>query len=456
MELARKFQSSTFYDHVGKFFRSDWYLLLLATLTIFPFTLGKYFVGLWIVGIVTCIAMILSEDILPSFAGFLFAAMTVFEMHGASQEEILSGAWLAIPVAISFVFHMIFYRKKSYKPGKAFRCQIAVAIAIKLAGVGITTAEQYFALPTLYFCCFLGFGMLGMFVVLDMYTPQKPEYIANYFAKTMMFIGFTVILMWLGAIIQEIPHMDDGFEIPIRQWKNNVGNLMLIAVPATLYYGTKSRHSWLCLLYATVELVAILFSKSRGATMVAIALAPFELVAYFILLKNNAQRWRNGILLAGFATILLIVLLVNDMYVLRYLHNLLQVHQGEARWALFREGIKNFVEYPIFGAGLGYRNDEVYPLKAMSIFWYHSTPIQILGSMGLLGAICYGYQLVVRLKLLARRNAFHIFMLFAFIGFEGYSCVNTGDFAPLPFGVLIVLIFVLCDKASRAPTETTD
>ena len=69
--------------------------------------------------------------------------------------------------------------------------------------------------------------------------------------------------------------------------------------------------------------------------------------------------------------------------------------------------------------------------------------------MGILGIVCYLYQLIVRLKLLFKRNAFNLFMIFSFAGFEGYSCVNTGDFSPIPFAILIVMIFIICEKSVK-------
>jgi len=40
-------------------------------------------------------------------------------------------------------------------------------------------------------------------------------------------------------------------------------------------------------------------------------------------------------------------------------------------------------------------------------------------------------------------------MLLAFIGFEGYSCINTGSFSPLPYAVLIVFMFIICEKCNN-------
>ncbi len=451
MILKERFETSAFCKFIEKFFLSDYYFLMLTICMMIPFGFRKYFVGLWLLSLFACFAMIFSRNLMPSFVAFIYASMSVFEMHRASYEEIFSAIYIVIPVVISFIFHLIVYPVKNYKPCKTFFCQIAVSIAITLAGIGATTSKEYFALPTVYFSIFLGFGLLGILVALDMYTTQNSPIKADlYFSKTMIFIGLTVILMWICAILQDLPYMEKGFEIPYRQWKNNVGNLLLISIPCALYYGIKSRHSWLYFTFAIFLFLTITISSSRGSLIMAIVLAPFEIVLFFIALKDKTQKIINAVILAVFITSVAIILLANDMFILKFIESELKISKDESRWDLYKTGIENFLRFPVFGVGLGYKNDDVFPLNDMSIFWYHSTPVQIIASMGIVGAICYAYQLFIRLKVLIKRNFFNLFMLCGFAGFEGYSCVNTGDFSPIPFAILIVMIFSVCEKSNSA------
>ena len=39
--------------------------------------------------------------------------------------------------------------------------------------------------------------------------------------------------------------------------------------------------------------------------------------------------------------------------------------------------------------------------------------------------------------------------LLSFIGVEGFSCVNTGDFTPFPFGVLLAVMFIVLERYNR-------
>ena len=174
---------------------------------------------------------------------------------------------------------------------------------------------------------------------------------------------------------------------------------------------------------------------------------PLSLIVYLI----NVKGWRRlvdmlPVIIAAVA--MLAYFLPNGAENLfKYIEDF-DITDSSGRDNLYAEGLKNFLEYPIFGTGLGYRNDVVYPLNDMAIFWYHSTPIQIIASMGIFGAMAYIYQFAVRMRIGLKNSAFHICTLLAFLGFEGYSCVNTGDFTPLPFAFLAVYMFLVLEKCN--------
>ena len=63
--------------------------------------------------------------------------------------------------------------------------------------------------------------------------------------------------------------------------------------------------------------------------------------------------------------------------------------------------------------------------------------------MGIIGLLAWAYMTFVRFKVLLRKNAFNIFMLFAFLGFEGYSMINTGDFSPFPFATFLTFLLTV-------------
>ena len=119
------------------------------------------------------------------------------------------------------------------------------------------------------------------------------------------------------------------------------------------------------------------------------------------------------------------------------------------RMPLFREGISLFRQYSLFGVGFDYKygfefSEAVIPTKDM-IYYYHSTPIQILASTGLLGLIAYSYQYAVRLILMLKKNTENIIMLFSFFIYESYNLIDANKFNIN--NMLIVLIsFIVIEK----------
>lgn len=220
---------------------------------------------------------------------------------------------------------------------------------------------------------------------------------------------------------------------------------MLLAMPLTLWRGISSRIKAAHLFFALLQLALVFLSGSRGATlMMALIFLP-SLITYFVYMKDRARLLTEAALLAAaFFVFAALFLLEGAKKLVEFIENM-DIFDGNGREELYEVGISNIFSHPLLGVGIGYRNDEVWQLNDMAVFWYHSTPIQIFASMGALGGAAYLWQLIARLKLV-RLNAFSLSVLWGFLGFEGYSCVNTGDFTPLPFALLVVMLFLVLER----------
>ncbi|MBO5270174.1 MAG: hypothetical protein J6B77_05270, partial [Clostridia bacterium] len=72
---------------------------------------------------------------------------------------------------------------------------------------------------------------------------------------------------------------------------------------------------------------------------------------------------------------------------------------------------------------------------------------QIWGGLGLVGCIAFAYQAVLRVKLiLFRPNAKTVAIALSYIGLFLYSQTDPGEFIPIPFAALAVLMFVLLER----------
>ena len=91
--------------------------------------------------------------------------------------------------------------------------------------------------------------------------------------------------MWLIAFFK-----DGAQEFPYRQWKNNAGNFMLLAVPLTLWRGARSQRGVFYLLFAVLQCFVVFLSGSRGATLMIGVTGLVSVAVYFVFVKNTARR----------------------------------------------------------------------------------------------------------------------------------------------------------------------
>lgn len=439
-------------DSSDDFFSSPlWFFILIASCAV-PYCYGAYAVSFGLCAAYMCVALVCTRNIMPSFAAFLFCSVAVIELHGITQGEIFGYAWVLIPVVPALIYHIVRFNRArpKYRPGKTVLPQAAVSVVLLIGGAGYLSAEQYFRIEPMYYVLFLGAALTGMTVLLENDLPDDGEYAASYLSATMMAIAALLLLMWLAAFLS-----DGNAGFPYRQWKNNAGNFMLLSVPLTLWRGSKARCGTLHAAFAVLQAFSVAASGSRGATLMMGIVLPSALAVYFFGLKGKRKLFESA-LFAVFAVAVCAVLFADGARRLHGFFGEMDILDGHGREKLYAEGWKNFLQHPLFGVGLAYRNDDVYPLNDMAIFWYHSTPVQILASTGAIGFAAYAWQFLVRMKIAFKRNSFNIMALIGFLGFEGYSCVNTGDFTPLPFAVLAVFIFLVLERYTKTVKDGED
>ena len=120
------------------------------------------------------------------------------------------------------------------------------------------------------------------------------------------------------------------------------------------------------------------------------------------------------------------------------------------RIELYKEAWTLFKEHPIFGVGKGYVGSIIEP-NAMNVYWFHSTIMQVLACMGIVGLVAYIYYYWVRLKILFEHinHSFNLFILAVWVGFEGYSLINPNTFMAYPFMMLIIVMTLLLERVQK-------
>lgn len=445
MRIAENKRFQSISQKAERFFYSNLYIALITIIGIIGFVFSLEIYSIYAIAIIASVSWVLCKDIMPSFLAVAILAMTPLARHG---EVGFFGPVYYVPIIVipAFIFHLIAFPPK-IKLNKFFYTTLAVAIAITLGGLFYLSASEYFTMPALYYVFGLGFGMVLIYLVLQADIPYDKAKISEYFAKMMVGIGVLGIAMVTSHYIRNIELM----ELSIRrflvsmQWGNNLSNNLLLSMPFTFYLATRGKNSVFYFVLGTLQYFAMVLTFSRGGMIFSSMIFPFVILVTFIVARKD--RWK---LVITFLVIIGLMALAYYLWLSPIFENLaemLEVKENEARVNLYRLAWQNFREHPIFGTGLAYDGGMYYRPEAWCIYWYHSTIFQIVGSLGIVGLIAYGYQEIVRFfTLINVKSAFNLFVLLSFAGFAGYSMVNVGYFVPLPFVAMMIHIFIVVDR----------
>ena len=196
---------------------------------------------------------------------------------------------------------------------------------------------------------------------------------------------------------------------------------------------------------------ALIFAGSRSGLLFGAMVGALCAVYVVYLLRDrfDLHKWYQVLFIIFAAAVCVIALrYIPVLYSSRIVNGKL-ISDGETRMAFISRGIKDFVENPLNGVGMGnLRNAEIF--KAIipgSIIFYHNAVVQVFASMGILGAAAYGWLLFVSLKLVIKtvKTTLVVFSI-AYIGILAMSMTNPGLFCPFPEAGLTVLLFSLTES----------
>ena len=88
----------------------------------------------------------------------------------------------------------------------------------------------------------------------------------------------------------------------------------------------------------------------------------------------------------------------------------------------------------------------------MTYYWFHSTVLHIMATMGIVGMLAYLWYYIAKYKIVftnIKTSIFAQLILFGLIGFEGYSMMDTGTFIPYPIMTMVMLIISYIERENE-------
>lgn len=270
----------------------------------------------------------------------------------------------------------------------------------------------------------LGFALLQFLAIFVMYwffsgAVGWDRTHHDYFAWVGLGAGLTVCCELIGVFITNQVIVDSTIKTSLiaSGWgnANNIGCMIAMMIPFAFALAQRTKAIWLFYCLAVVLLVLTCLTCSRTAILVAV----FVYICAMIPAFCDPVKRKNILIFNGITLLALFILFFVFQERLNMLFEELR-NRGFAprlRDIIYPEGIRIFLENPIFGEGFYPSTDVIYEwseleqFKAILPARWHNTVIQLLASCGIVGMAAYSFHRIQTVKLLwKKRNPAALFI----------------------------------------------
>ena len=392
--------------------------------------------------------LILCNDVLAPFLTLLLMSVFLSDCYDSAQT-FLPFMWMSIPLVAALLFHVLAY-KPVFRPGVNLWGGVAVAVAVTLGGLGTISREEYFNGTSLYYVGFLGIGMLLAYIAGKSYIRVRREYdIFGRFAGMLYAMGLLCCFSIAVFYYRDWSAFTETHTMVNFQCSNNLATMLMIALPMPCLFASKGGRQRWHLVAVALMYVGLVLSGSRGGLL----MGTVELFICIVYLCYADKKLWYVYGLVGVGAFMLLFFNLNNILAFYSIENLGGfISHDEARYGLLGRMKDDLYSNYLFGRGLGYRgNEDLYQPRAGAMNWYHMMIPQVVGSLGIVGVVAYCIQLGLRVYTVFRRpSTFKLAMGVSYAGLFLMSQVNPGEFCPVPYAIIAVLLFVMSELRDEA------
>lgn len=414
--------------------------VLICLVTLLFWVLDWQMVGFGILVAIACFLLLTYDDFLPVIPLLFMIPMCFRDSAIAFQRDFTASIILFAVLFVFFIIHFIKYPLKKLVVDNFFFVTLLVFATLLLTGVFAGKFEHYF--DALDIMLISG----AMPVVIHFLLTNKINFSTNinhrrYFCVCLLSaISLSCLQLLLACIKIKFYFNEISGSVPgAFCWtnSNNIASLCLLAIPVCLYLMISSKNWWIYLAVLILSYACIYISGSDGVLATILCFTPFLLILFYKHSHVKTKKYLGPlyIILFSVATLLLAyIVLFNLENGLAYFK---RHSSGTGRVYPYTFALENFLQYPLFGLGLGegkYALDntmcDIYNVsKIVYNGFYHSTFMHILACCGIVGIAVYVLYYIKRIKLLgANDTVLGKFALFAFAMFAVYSMIDTNEF----------------------------
>ena len=278
---------------------------------------------------------------------------------------------------------------------------LLLSLVYMLGGVG----SEYYGQNTILFGLAQG-AAICLFYFYFYFTVDWNKVKKGYIAMVFAVIGFALVLQILNMYFREGVVVDGVINRGqlFTGWGhyNYVGAVTAMCIPAIFYFALTCKHSWIFTTFATVVMLGVVLSQSRGAMLFGGFI--YVVCAILTLIKTPKKEKIFNIIVLG------VVLAAGIALSIIYIEPLKKIFadifdmgfNNNGRFSIFIAAWNYFLSNPAFGVGwMG--DPTVYGYFSPGFFMAHNTVMQFLGSMGAVGMAVYLFHRVQTCIVLFRR-----------------------------------------------------
>jgi len=433
-------------DAVRAFYNSRWYALLITALIFIGYATETEVFCFLLMTVSILVACFVAHDFRFAMMPFVgtVSFVTIAHTPGAPTYSDHYGTAPILPILIvafgsilvGFAVFVIRNRKRAnpFPKRGVLLSLVILSVALCLNGA----FNSAYTVQNLAFAASFPLTLIATFLLFSLFVDFKKG-ASEHFMFCMVLAGMLIVLQlaYVFACTDVIKFDENG---NIQKWSivlgwavhNSFAGLLTMLIPACFYFAATHRYGWIFYGLGLVELLAVVASQSRAATLVGALIALLCMIAVCFFGKNQRiNRYITlGIVAIGIAGAIFLWDKVSGLF-----YNLLTNGFGDnGRFEIWKSGMDQFLSHPIFGAGFydnGITAEEVLSWN-LQIYpnLYHNTLIQMLGSAGIVGLGAYLFHRFCTVRLVLTRPSLYKTML------------AIGVLALVLFSLLDVLFFI--------------
>ena len=480
-----KLKNNKVVEGINAYLYSKWYVVTVALLMVLSNLLSWEFPVMWSY-LILCIVIVLFADdcfpIIPLFCtGYMLfsAGNNPAGDYGkndfSSPQAIAQLVTILVLAVVCLVTRVVFEIAVKGRNNKKYPILTTGYIALGLGYIMSGIFSHYDYLRSLLFAL-VQIASLCATYYFFFYTIDWSKRKVSDGAMVFTIIGLGMVLEVVGMylkpdVIQKIlqgtftrSDLKSGWGV-----YNNVGGVMALLMPAPFYFACTKKRKWLYVLVASLLMLAVVLTQSRGA-IVAGGVVYVACTVFTFVYSPKCDHKELAITFGSiYTTALVTIFLLYSGRVDDPVWNSM-IDTGlddSGRFQIYLTGLKQFLEAPFFGNGFYCGEGLVFQYGQGTIPTenyfipprYHNTVVQLLASCGVVGFAGYGYHRYQTVKLFVKKPAPHktflAMSLLAHILASLLDCHMFNMGPGLTYGVMLLFAEMLQSPQTQGEQVTT-